>query len=704
MKAHYSISELFKMNLEIFTNKTARTIQNVAIRENWSFVEVSCQGGKNGKRREYTPPPEVLEQIRQRQTEKVLAELPPVPTVAQPSTAVSTEMRYDNTTEAQRTREGARLAVLKAVEKLMEESKVGKDAAITTLLTQARLPQFAHVAKTFALALDERGAGSLKLPSSRTIKRWFAAREQNSLAPKVVQKNMEMPYWLPLFLKCYRQPQKLTVVMAYELFCAVMREEYPDRVAPSIHAVRRAMDKCGAVALQDGRMGKRELKNILPHKTRDFLNLKPADIYTADGHTFDAEVLNPRSGRPFRPEITTVVDIHTRRCVGWSVGLAESRLTVLEALSHACKTAIPAIWYVDWGKGFENVMMTDEATGVLGRLGITMSHSRAYNSQAKGASERSHNIFTKAAKFLPTYVGKDMDAEARKKMFHWSRKEIKLQGKIVNAPVMLWDDFKAYVEAVIDAYNNKPHRSLPKFTDPETGKMRFMTPNEMWALGVAKHGEPLRVTAEDEGWLFRPQEMRSVSRGQVSILNNTYFSGVLEEFHGQRVRVAYDVTDAQWVWVYDDVGRLICKAEWNGNSTDYMPKSFIEQSAENRADQALKRLDLKRENVLAEKGVAGIGQQETMNIGGLNINLEQARQQHEQMLAQRMQQQEPETVQAVQAKADTGWTVPETPAERFELYQRIKDSDSLPERAAVWVRRYPNSAEYKSFMNRQAVS
>lgn len=348
-------------------------------------------------------------------------------------------------------------------------------------------------------------------------------------------------------------------------------------------------------------------------------------------------------------------------------------------------------------------MMTDEATGVLGRLGITMSHSRAYNSQAKGASERSHNIFTKAAKFLPTYVGKDMDAEARKKMFHWSRKEIKLQGKIVNAPVMLWDDFKAYVEAAVDAYNNRPHRSLLKFTDPATGKMRFMTPNEMWALGVAKHGEPLRVTAEDEGWLFRPQEMRNVSRGQVSILNNTYFSADLEEFHGQRVRVAYNVTDAQWVWVYDDVGRLICKAEWNGNSTDYMPKSFIEQSAENRADQALKRLDLKRENVLAEKGVAGIGQQETMNIGGLNISLEQMRQQREQMLAAQHQP-EPAAAQVLEAeKPDTGWEVPDTPAERFALYQRIKHSDGLPERAAVWVRRYLNSAEYKAFTNRQAI-
>ena len=139
----------------------------------------------------------------------------------------------------------------------------------------------------------------------------------------------------------------------------------------------------GNVERERGRRGARDLKNILPHKRREFMHLKPAAIYTADGHTFDTEVLNPLSGLPFRPEITTVLDVGTRRCMGWSVGLAESRFTVLEALSHASRAAIGALWYVDWGKGFENLMMTDEATGLMGRLGMTMTHSRAYNSQAE---------------------------------------------------------------------------------------------------------------------------------------------------------------------------------------------------------------------------------------------------------------------------------------------------------------------------------
>lgn len=115
------------------------------------------------------------------------------------------------------------------------------------------MPQFAHIAKTFALALDERGAGDVKLPSSRTIKRWFAQRESNTLVPKVETADMNMPDWLPLFLKYYRLPTKPSVQMAYEAFLDALAVEMPLVKVPSIYAVRRAMSKVGNVALQDGR-------------------------------------------------------------------------------------------------------------------------------------------------------------------------------------------------------------------------------------------------------------------------------------------------------------------------------------------------------------------------------------------------------------------------------------------------------------------
>lgn len=723
MKTHYSISELVNLSLELLP-KTERGILKRATKEAWQFREVPAKGGKGGVKREYLPPPEVQAAILVHQKEHILAEakLAPVPVLVETHSVSQQDPSYlVGSTEIQRQREGARLGVLTAIEKLMTETEASRDEAIITFLVSAQHPDRSHLAQMLRMANDKRGGGN-DLPSKRTIQRWFKQRdEQGSLLPKVPQRNLSLPEWFKRFLVFYRSPQKPSVQAAFELFARAELAQQPLAKLPSVHQARRWLEKIGNVAREDGRLGKRELKSIKPYKVRDFSKLQPTDIYTADGHTFDAEVLHPDSGKPFRPEITTIVDVATRRIVGWSVDLAESGYAVLAAVCHAVKTGgIPAIFYVDNGGGYKNALMSDQATGLMGRLGITMTHSLPYGSQARGVIERLHQtVWVQAAKRLQSYIGADMDKQASQAVHKTSRQLMKQDIPLKGVPALSnilslspnllpdFDEFRQIAAQAVDEYNNRPHRSLPKVMDI-SGSPRHMTPNELWALKIEQGASIHEVDEAESLYLFMPQEMRVVQRGQVTLRRNVYFNAALQEYNGDRLRVAFDMHNAERVWLFDDAGRYVCHADWNGNRIDYMPVSLIEQAKEKRVEGQIKRLGTKQSVLEAAKPNRTLEHQSSLNMGGLVLDMQNLQAQADLALAKMqpkaevlpaLKQQQTDECQAENEKQSNsnGFQVPDTREARYALYQTLQHQDDLPEAAAKWYARYGKTAECRYF-------
>ncbi|MFZ3000654.1 MAG: transposase, partial [Undibacterium umbellatum] len=591
VKAQYTAAELAGMKLPGLPGTVANVIL-LAARDSWKFVELS---GRGGIRREYTPPAEVMETIRQVATKQLAATLPAkaLPTVKPQHTIAHTE--------AQILTADARKGVLDALNSIMQRTGYPLKRAAKHLISMAQKgetsPQLVAMLK---LARDGRGRSSPDgLPSDRSLTRFVDYQKSGVLVPKKREKDMNVPAWAEAFMGFYQKPEKPTVDHAYRQFAKMYQGELP-----SIHQVRRFLDKVGSVSRQVGRMGDREIKTIKKFVRRDFSKLLPSDIYSADGHTFDAEVQHPFHGRPFRPEITSVVDVGTRRLIGWSIDLAESALAVLDALRVACITGgVPAILYVDNGSGYVNQMMTDTATGLMARLGTDMVNSLPYNSQARGVIERVHQtIWVDAAKEVPGYIGKDMDRQAKLQVFKLSRKAIaKKDGQTSVMPLMPWDLFLQFANEKVAEYNAKPHRSLPKVTDPESGRRRHMSPDEAWAIAEAEGFTPHRISETEARPLFRPQVVRAVRRCEIELFTNKYFNAVLEEFHGTEMRVGYDLHDPQMIWIYADDGRLVCTADLDGNKRDYMPQSFVERSRDKRAAGREKRLENKLEEVRAER-------------------------------------------------------------------------------------------------------
>ena len=494
----------------------------------------------------------------------------------------------------------ARLAVVRYVLKTAE--LIGKTKAIEAFAKASKEKRLddamiATIKRANAKSGGKEGRGNV---SRRTLFDWIKAFETSEanpdasavalLAPKA--RTTEIPEWAGILLKIWSDPAKPELAEVMRRIEAAYKDSAVD--VPSYHQARYFLEThIGNVERERGRMGSREIKNIKPFIRRDTAPLLPTDVYTADGHTFDAEVAHPNTGKPFRPEVTTVMDVHTRMIVGYSIDLAESGLAVLDAISNAASNyGIPAIFYVDNGSGYKNAMMKDESVGVMTRMGTEVSHSIAYNSQARGMIERVHQtVWIRLARKLPTYIGADMDSQAKQAVFKKTRKEIKAFG--ASKALIGWDEFLTIAADAVTAYNHQAHSGLPRRHNATTGRREHLSPQMMWdeqVMAMDNAGTRLVLVSDAErDDLYRPYIERKCLRGEINLFSNKYFSRELEQYHGETMLVGYDIHDGSKVWVRDMAYRLITIAEFEGNKKAYFAQSALGDAREKRAQGQVKR-------------------------------------------------------------------------------------------------------------------
>lgn len=430
---------------------------------------------------------------------------------------------------------------------------------------------------------------------------WFRARDEKgvvALAPLPPKVSQPIPEGFYEFMKFWAVPEKVSVPEAYKDYAAVAANRAGAQpMTLTLDQVRHILKvKLKGIDKYVGREGLLTLRSRMAYVTRTTDDMWPTTIYTADGKTFDAEIADPVSRRPMRPEITSVLDVATRKCVGYAVSRKENVIAVTDALRRSCSVhGICAIFYTDRGAGYKNKTFDADVGGLMGRLGITKMHALPYNSQAKGIIERFNHVWNDLARRMPTYIGRDMDKEAKKAVHKETRSEIKEFGVAQRLPS--WEEFVAAVEKTIVEYNDRPHSGLPRFEDPETGRLRHMTPNEAWAAHVADGFEPVSIDPEEADDLFRPYVIRTASRSQVQWNTNQYFHEALERYHEEKVMVGYDLDQAEKVWVREfdpesgNPGKLICVAIYMGNAERYVPLTAERKAVEDRNRAAIRRMD-----------------------------------------------------------------------------------------------------------------
>lgn len=238
-------------------------------------------------------------------------------------------------------------------------------------------------------------------------------------------------------------------------------------------------------------------------------------------------------------------------------------------------------------------------------------------------------------------------------------------------------------EDAVNSYNQRPHSSLPILQ--ADGRRRHMSPGEYRAMKIQtiagyRHHE---LNAEEAQSLFRPREVRKVSRGEINLFGNRYFSNALVEHHGGEIQVGYDVHDAQFVWLYDDNGQFIAKAEFRGNDKHYFPMPVIEQARDKRAKSRLRNAEKHIDEIMAErKGTQALEVLPVQEIPGLRAT------------ARKLEE---------RAKVETAATIPtsDQPQERYLLWRdldaRAKAGEEIPEAFRSFYHAFPNTSAWRSW-------
>lgn len=589
LKTYYSAQELVDFQLRGLPT-TKKAVITKAKREHWQSRKRTGRGG--GLEYELTSLPQSIQQEIYRKFALAVVQKPRTDLVQQRESLDVYEL-----SDKQRAIADARMALVAYVTEI-EQVKTRRDAVaqVVAMAKYGTLPS--HLMETIALAnAKQRQSSPL---SERSLMGWVVDYHKCSnpierlkrLAPIGLgrKKNdiFSLP-WLHDLLAVWGDPNRPTLKD-----CIRSCRNWSAHQLPSDSAIFRTWQKLPVIIRERGRVTGAAYKQFLPYVERDWSVLPVNGAWVGDGHGFKAKVKHPLSGRPFKPEITAIIDGRTRYIVGWSVHMSESCLAVADALRHGIeRCGLPHIYYSDNGGGEKNKRLDADLTGILPRLGITHTTGIPGNAQGRGLIERFWRTkLIPLARSYDSFDGANMDNDTKRQRYKAlvSAENALNNGKVLTSVqkkalngLPAFTDFLADLAQAVEEYNHSPHSSLPKVNN------EHLSPAVYRETLLTEQSAVAFLDEFELSLLFRPEEIRQVGRGVVELFTHRYFSTALAMYQGEKVRVCYDLHNPETVIVKTMAGSWICVAELDGNKRDAFPRSVREMAQEKALQAAIKR-------------------------------------------------------------------------------------------------------------------
>jgi putative transposase len=578
-----------------------------AVRESWPYTEESVRGGLRRQYDSDTLPTRVRKAVKDHALKAAAATigatLPAAPAPVAPPASLPAPL--DPQTEEQRTRRDCREAVLRELARLQAEAGCSQETAMTTLLTNARARNCApHIVKALQLARDRRGRrgpGHDGFPSVRSLKRWLGA---DDLTPRVRQQDMAAQPWHMLAIALSQRPQGSIRKWLHEQIVEQWDPAWGE-APPSYDAVCRFLrEKASRIDPLVGRHTGSALKAHRFYRSRRTSHLEPFFEVHADGWATHFTAPHPVTGEFVTYEVWHFHCIRTRYVPPFSVGLSESFEVIAKGLENCIRVGgVPAILQTDSTGSVKNDRFEfDPVTSIGERAGLTVVHPQEVgNSQANGIPENFNTWLDRESRELATYQGAGMDSLSLKRVKKITAKMAKAATTDERARLraeamrmgkgLVFDSHAealAWLEAKRQKWNDKPHSALAKLRDPQTGRLRHLSPNEALEAARAAGWEPVMLDEASLIDLFRPHVRKTVRRGCVSpFARQRYGAPELEHWNGEEVQVAFDIMDWRTVWVKDMQGRLI--GEYPLVEAQGRAESFYEYVTEKRARAQVRR-------------------------------------------------------------------------------------------------------------------
>ena len=291
--------------------------------------------------------------------------------------------------------------------------------------------------------------------------------------------------------------------------------------------------------------------NVEAYLERDISKIEVGDIFVADGHKLNFQVLDPLTGKPARATLVGFLDWKSTALVGYEIMMSENTQCIASALRNAIINLdlIPKVVYQDNGKAFksrffQNCDFEEEGfNGVYANLGVHSVFAKPYNARSKVIERFFLEFQEEFEKGMASYTGVSIiDKPACMNRGEYLHR--KLHEKITQNYVPTIEEAIKYINSWIEFHNSQPCPNVPDMTIKE----------------VLSKAEKQHIPIELLNDLMMETQQRTINKHGITFLNMHYRHDMLLGLR-DKVNIKYSLFDLTKIYVYSTKGEFLCVAD-----------------------------------------------------------------------------------------------------------------------------------------------